>query len=206
MIDTLREKSLGAFKEGQFKEGPTLALVVVDRLLLPGGMFDLAPYYYADFNDGGIRSGVLWHMAYGRSGTPIFRLPEFAGAKSLDGHLDRLGLFVDEMRPFWGPGLVVLHRAQCGRRAYGSSIAPMQRRIIGPSTIPMTFWTGSAIAGTTKEPAARGTFLLISGPEAEVDGQHNSGGYSEPLEVTRQLQNLPVRTSVRPAEREVLEP
>ena len=119
VIDTLREKSLGAFKEGQFKEGPTLALVVVDRLLLPGGMFDLAPYYYADFNDGGIRSGVLWHMAYGRSGTPIFRLPEFAGAKSLDGHLDRLGLFVDEMRPFWGPGLVVLHRAQCGRRAYG---------------------------------------------------------------------------------------
>ena len=119
VIDTLREKSLGAFKEGQFKEGPTLALVVVDRLLLPGGKFDLAPYYYADFNDGGITSGVLWHMAYGRPGTPIFRLPEFAGANSLDSHLDRFGLFVDETRPFWGPGLVVLHRAQCGRRAYG---------------------------------------------------------------------------------------
>lgn len=58
-------------------------------------------------------------MAYGRTGTPIFRLPKFAGAKSLEGHLDRLGLFVDETRPFSGPGLIVLHREQCGRRAYG---------------------------------------------------------------------------------------
>ena len=119
VIDTLREKCLGAFKEGQFEKGPTLALVVIDRLLLPSGKFDLAPYYYADFNDGGITSGVLWHLAYGRCGTPIFRLPEFAGANSLEGHLDRLGLFVDKTRPFLGPGLVVLHRAQCGRRAYG---------------------------------------------------------------------------------------
>ena len=119
VIDTLREKSLGAFKEGQFKEGPTFALAVMDRLLLPGGKFDLAPYYYADFNDGGIASGALWHMAYGRSGTPIFRLPKFAGAKSLEGHLDRLGLFVDDTRPFLGPGLIVLHLEQCGRRAYG---------------------------------------------------------------------------------------
>lgn len=119
VIDTLREKSLQSFKGGQFAQGPTLALAVVDRLLLPGGKFDLAPYYHADFNDGGIAGGVLWHMAYGRCGTPIFRLPEFAGAKSLEGHLDRFGLFVDETRPFPAPGLIVLHREQRGRRAYG---------------------------------------------------------------------------------------
>ena len=119
VIDTLRDKSLGAFKEGQSEEGPTLALVIIDRLLLPSGKFDRAPYYYSDFNNGGISSGVLWHMAYGRLGTPIFRLPEFAGAKSLEGHLDKFGLFVDETNPFWGFGLVVLHRAQCGRCGYG---------------------------------------------------------------------------------------
>lgn len=119
VIDTLREKCLGAFKEGQFKEGPTFALAVMDRLLLPGGKFDLAPYYYADFTDGGIASGALWHMAYGRFGTPIFRLPKFAGAKSLEGHLDRLGLFVDETHPFSGPGLIVLHLEQRGSLAYG---------------------------------------------------------------------------------------
>ena len=88
VIDTLRQKYLGAFKEGQFKEGPTFAAAVVDRLVLPRGQFDLAPYYYADLNDGGIASGVLWHFAYGHSGTPIFRLPEFAGANSLEGHLN----------------------------------------------------------------------------------------------------------------------
>ena len=119
VINALREKSLQSFKEGQFMEGPTLALAIVDRLPLPGGKFELAPYYYADYNDNGIVSGVLWHMAYGRCGTPIFRLPDFAGANSLEGHLDRFGLFVDETRPFSGPGLIVLHREQCGRRAYG---------------------------------------------------------------------------------------
>ena len=119
VIDTLREKFLQSFKQGQFAEGPTLALAIVDRLLLPGGKFDLAPYYYADYNDSGILSGVLWHMAYGRCGTPVFRLPDFSGASSLEGHLDRFGLFVDETRPFSGPGLIVLHREQGGRRAYG---------------------------------------------------------------------------------------
>ena len=118
VIDTLREKSLTAFKEGQFDEGPTIALVVIDRLVLPGGSFSLRRCYI-DSHDGGITSGVLWHMAYGRSGTQIFRPPAFAGANSLEGQLDKLGLFVDETRPFPGLGLVFLHRTQCGRRAYG---------------------------------------------------------------------------------------
>lgn len=119
VINTLREKSRGAFKEGQFKEGPTFALAVGDRLLLPNSLHDLAPYYSADSNDGGIASGALWHMAYGRPGTPIFRIPEFAGASSLEGHLEYLGLFVDSANPFCGPGLIFLHRGKCGRCAYG---------------------------------------------------------------------------------------
>ena len=119
VIDTLREKSLRSFKEGQFAAGPTFALAIVDRLLLPSGKFDLAPYYRSDFSDGGIASGVLWHMDYGRFGTPIFRLPDCAGANSLEGHLERYGLFVDETRPFPGPGLIVLAPGQDGRRAYG---------------------------------------------------------------------------------------
>ena len=109
VINTLREKSFEAFKEGQFKNAPTLALAVLDRLLLPGCKFDLAPYYSTDFNDGGIASGVLWHMAYGRPGTPIFRVPTYAGAKPLEGHLDKFGLFVDEANPFPAPGLIILY-------------------------------------------------------------------------------------------------
>ena len=119
VIDTLREKSLQAFKGGQFKDGPTFALAITDRLLLPNAKFDLAPYYYDDRADGGIASGVLWHMAFGRPGTPIFRMPDFAGARSLNGHLDKPGLFADEHRPFPGPGLVVLDREQSDHVAYG---------------------------------------------------------------------------------------
>ena len=119
VVDTLREKSLQSFKVGQFAEGPTLALAIVDRLPLPGGKLALAPYYYAHTNDHSIVSGVLWHMAYGRCGTPIFRVPDFPGADSLEGHLDRFGLFVDETRPFSGPALIVLHREERERRAYG---------------------------------------------------------------------------------------
>ena len=47
----------------------------------------------------------------------------------------------------------------------------------------MTFWTGSAIIGTTKGPDAYGKFLLTSAPKVDVYGQHNDGGYSEPPRV-----------------------
>lgn len=57
VINSLLDKTLTAFKVGLFTERPTLALVVIDRLSLPGGMFDSAPCYYTDLQDGGISSG-----------------------------------------------------------------------------------------------------------------------------------------------------
>lgn len=48
-------------------------------------------------------------------------MPDCAGAQSLDGYLDRCGLFVDEERPFPGPGLIVLDRGQFARPAFGLS-------------------------------------------------------------------------------------
>ena len=119
VTDTLRAKCDGAFKGKQFALGPTFGLAIIDRLALVDGRYDLAPYYHVGFNDGGIASGVLWHMAYGRPGTPIFRLPEFAGAQSLEGHLEKLGLFVDEKVPFPGPGLIVLNREGGSHQALG---------------------------------------------------------------------------------------
>ena len=118
-IETLRAKCARAFKEQQFADGPTFGLAIIDRLALVHGMYDLAPYHYSDLDGGGIASGVLWHLAYGRPGTPIFRIPEFAGAPSLEGHLDTLGLFVDETRPFPGPGLIILDRDGGGHQAFG---------------------------------------------------------------------------------------
>ena len=120
-IETLRAKCAGAFKPKQFAHGATFGLAIIDRLALVHGMYDLAPYHYSDFSGGGIASGVLWHMAYGLPGTPIFRIPEFAGAPSLEGHLGTLGLFVDEAVPFPGPGLIVLSREEGGHQAFGLS-------------------------------------------------------------------------------------
>ena len=63
VIDTLRTKCRSAFKPSQFEMGPTFALALVDRLVLPGGRHALAPYYYAPEPAGCCLTGVLWHVA-----------------------------------------------------------------------------------------------------------------------------------------------
>jgi hypothetical protein len=95
VVDTIREKCHQAFKSAQFSQGPTVAPAVMDRLIVPGRGCALAPYYYDQYQGGACVSGVLWHAVFGRTGTPIFRLPDFAGHDNLDGFLDKDGLFVD---------------------------------------------------------------------------------------------------------------
>ncbi|PZQ80609.1 MAG: hypothetical protein DI549_16585 [Ancylobacter novellus] len=119
VIDTLRGKCRSAFKSSQFELGPTFALAVVDRLIVPGGRNALAPYYYDSFNSGCCVSGVLWHVAYGRIGTPIFRSPDFEGMPTLEAHLTTDGLYSDENQPFHGEGLIVLDTHGDRRVAYG---------------------------------------------------------------------------------------
>ena len=120
VIAALREKFVQAFKSAdQFEMGPTLALGVTDRLILPSGAQDLAPYY-PDFDvASACASGVLWHAAFGRPGTPIFRSPDFAGHANLEGHLATLGFLVDGGRPFPGLGAIALERTGEGDRAWG---------------------------------------------------------------------------------------
>lgn len=118
-VDTLRNKCRSAFKPSQFGFGPTFALAVVDRLIVPGGRNALAPYYYDPFHSGCCVSGVLWHVAYGRIGTPIFRLPDFEGKPTLEAHLMTDGLYADDNQPFHGEGLIVLDTHGGRRVAYG---------------------------------------------------------------------------------------
>lgn len=121
VIDTLREKCRSAFKASQFKMGPTFALAIVDRLIVPGGRHALAPYYYAPEPASCCLTGVLWHLAYGRIGTPVFRAPDFEGKPSFESNLTTDGLYRDSSQPFLGQGLIVLD-THCGRRvAYGLS-------------------------------------------------------------------------------------
>jgi len=118
VVDTVREKFQQAFKPGQFALGPTIALAVADRLIIPGHECALAPYYYDDASETCL-SGVLWHAAYGREGTPIFRHPDFDGRPALEGHLGRPGLFADPGRRFPGVALVALTQDSDRRVGYG---------------------------------------------------------------------------------------
>ena len=64
-------------------------------------------------------SGVLWQAAFGTEGAPVLRCPEFEGKPSLEGHLDRPGLYADPNVPFPGLGLIVLQRSSARRLSYG---------------------------------------------------------------------------------------
>ncbi len=111
LIDTIRDKCRHAFKPQQFERGPTFALIVADRLILPGRKASIVPYYYSDGPGGqACISGELWHAAYGTVGAPVLRMPEFEGKPSVEGHLDAPGLYVDDTRIFPGKGLVTLHK------------------------------------------------------------------------------------------------
>jgi hypothetical protein len=112
VIDTIREKSFQAFKPAQFTKGPTLALAVHDRLGTFHSQYELAPYYPNHQNPTNCESGVLWHAAFGRLGTPIFRQPEFEGKPGLEGHLSAFGIFVDPGRRFPGLAFINVMRAR----------------------------------------------------------------------------------------------
>lgn len=120
IIDTLREKRHSAFKASQFVRGPTFALVVADRLILDGWKSALVPYYYDERQGtGDCVSGVIWQAAFGRVGAPVMRRPVFEGKPSVEGYLDRDGLYVDAGRPFPGTGLVILQKTSQRRLSYG---------------------------------------------------------------------------------------
>jgi hypothetical protein len=105
VINVLADKARSAFKQSQFVQGPTFAFALCDRLLLPGGKHDVAPYYYDRSLDGAVVSGVLWHACFGKTGTPILRFPDVTGKPGLEGYLARDGLLADAALPFHTGGI-----------------------------------------------------------------------------------------------------
>lgn len=119
VVDTLRKKFRQAFKSSQFAQGPTFALAILDRLVLPGAAQSLAPYYYEPALGGGIVSGVLWQAAFGMTGGQILRLPDFEGKPAIEGNLTEAGIYVDDTQPFGAVGIIVLDVHSSDRVAYG---------------------------------------------------------------------------------------
>lgn len=119
VINTLREKAWKAFKPSQFDLGPTIALAVCDRLVIPGNRFCIAPYYYDSFQGGSVVSGVWWQACFGKTGTPIFRHPDFEGSPSLEGYLQHPGLYADDSKSFPGIALVAIDLRKNGDNIFG---------------------------------------------------------------------------------------
>jgi len=110
VIETLIEKAAQNFKSKQFQRGPTFALANLLRLPLPGqGASALAPFFYDESNGGACVSGVLWQMAFGQLGAQIHRWPQFEGAGTTDGELQRAGILVDPAVNLPAAGLIALH-------------------------------------------------------------------------------------------------
>lgn len=108
--EKIAEKAANNFGRAQFQQGPTFALLNLLRLPLPGqGASSLAPSFYDDANGGACVSGVLWHVAFGKLGWPIYRYPEFEGDGTADGTLSREGILVDPALDLPAAGLIALH-------------------------------------------------------------------------------------------------
>jgi hypothetical protein len=117
VIENIIKKATGNFKNTQFRRGPTFALVNLLRLPLPGqGTGALAPFYYDPRMGGACVSGVLWHVAFGEVGASIHKMPDFEGAGTFDGTLQRTGILLDQSLLLGTPGLIVFHYEQSSYR------------------------------------------------------------------------------------------
>jgi hypothetical protein len=158
VVDTLRNKCRQAFKSSQFTLGPTFALALLDRLILPGGAHALAPYYYEPIHSGACISGVLWHASYGKIGTPIFRICEFEGKPTLEGHLASDGLFTDPHRAFrpWG----LSRSTDIWNVGWPMASPPLANPRAGPVTSRRRYFELFATRKTTAAIASLMSFLI----------------------------------------------
>jgi hypothetical protein len=94
-IERLIEKCRQTFKSSQFKLGPTFAFVSLLRMPIhDDGVRPLAPFAYIDHGGGACVSGTLWNVCFGQLGDPVHRFPDFEGAGTRDGRLEREGMLV----------------------------------------------------------------------------------------------------------------
>jgi len=96
-VDLVIERLNSALKRDQLRYGPTILVVDLGRLPSPSfGPSALLPaFFHAGPPAESSVSGELWHIALGRIGERMLRLPEFDGASNLDGHLTRQGVLHD---------------------------------------------------------------------------------------------------------------
>lgn len=91
---TLNSKVVNNFKPGQFDLGPTFAVAVLDKLIIPGRQCALVPYYHSEYMNGSTCvTGTLWASAYAEPGYLFQDQYEFEGKPTHGGLWEREGYF-----------------------------------------------------------------------------------------------------------------
>ena len=107
VIRVLRNKFRQAFKSSQFTLGPTFALALLDRLVLPGGHSRACAILLRALSVRSLhKRSTLARRLRNVSGTPISEAGESEGAPTLEGLSTEDGLFTDQSVSFPGVGLI----------------------------------------------------------------------------------------------------
>ncbi len=95
-IEVLIEKIKNNLVPEQFELGDTALLVDLSMLPLASSNTLLTgiPYYQEETYKSYV-SGILWNVAFGRVGDPIYRTIECEGKPNLEGRLDKNGILID---------------------------------------------------------------------------------------------------------------
>jgi hypothetical protein len=78
-VEALIEKIAQNIKPGQLGHGPTLLLVDLEQFPLPGKDNELLEKESYSVSSDEWHSGVLWHVAFGRTGMPLKKMVDFKG-------------------------------------------------------------------------------------------------------------------------------
>jgi hypothetical protein len=103
VIENLINKFAQNYKDGQYSLGDTISFVYLNEHNFTLYGFGnkrkkIVPFYF-DQQMRAIVSGELWAAVFGKIGMPVFKSPEFEGAKNRDGDLSGNGILVDFIKP-----------------------------------------------------------------------------------------------------------
>jgi len=103
IIENLIDKFSQNYKDEQYNMGDTISFVYLNEynFTLYGSGSNkqkIIPFYF-DHSRRAPVSGELWTAAFGKIGMPVFKSPEFEGAKNRDGELNDNGILVKFPEP-----------------------------------------------------------------------------------------------------------
>lgn len=94
-IETFIKKAEQNIKSEQFEMGDTVLIINLKQHSLPGNYKEISVPIFQESRFKSLMSGLLWNMAFGKSGHLIFKPIEFEGRKNTDGELTMDGILVN---------------------------------------------------------------------------------------------------------------